>query len=463
VPAGAVDSSKLALLRALPTRAVAAILPSGYPSSVAPSYLSYSLWSALATVFASSAGVLSTQSLLFALGVGAGVAIPASAAWTWICKDGLGQLGGVIYAAALGDQFDADPKRWRLMSAVAGDAAGALEIGLSLAPALLPFLPVAALANVGRNIAWLSASATKAGLHQALATNGNLADVTAKAGSQVTAAATLGTAVGVTLSAALGGDPTALACLFATLSAAHVSCVTLSLRAVALPTLSDARLRLACGPTFVSLPAPEASRSVAAFATPADVRKLERFLPLQGGADALSASYSSRVTISVGSLMDDIRDFAAFAAASGFLNAEQHEGAARSRYVVTLGHLPSTSNGGGSSSPPQVQAHLLLGHNADWADTLTGWLHAYRAASELQVAAMAGEGLSCAAAGDALGACTRNSMCVSCRTRVVKETREWVAVVGPCFLSGLERSGWWVGSPLLERGQQKASRRLEIM
>ena len=39
--------------------------------------------------------VLSTQALLYSVGLGAG-AIPTAAAVNWVLKDGLGQLGGVV-------------------------------------------------------------------------------------------------------------------------------------------------------------------------------------------------------------------------------------------------------------------------------------------------------------------------------------------------------------------------------
>ena len=162
------------------------MLPAGFPSSVAPAYAHYAGWGMVGSVFASAGGVLGMQSLLLAVGVGAPGALPLAAALNWVLKDGLGQLGGVLYAALVSTRFDTDPRRWRMLSAMASDAATALEVCAPLAPGA--FLPIAALANVGKNISWLSASATRAGLHQALASRGNLADVTGKAGSQSIAA-----------------------------------------------------------------------------------------------------------------------------------------------------------------------------------------------------------------------------------------------------------------------------------
>ena len=53
----------------------------------------------MVSVTLSSAGdVLSMQAMLSAIGVGSG-SIPLAATLNWILKDGLGQLGGVIFAS----------------------------------------------------------------------------------------------------------------------------------------------------------------------------------------------------------------------------------------------------------------------------------------------------------------------------------------------------------------------------
>lgn len=105
---------------------------------------------------------------------------------------------------------DADP----ILTAVALDASILLEVLTPLVPAL--FLPMASAANVGaspppptrdffpcsglltvlacagKNVSWLAASASRAGIHASLAVSDNLADVTAKTGSQTIAASLLG-------------------------------------------------------------------------------------------------------------------------------------------------------------------------------------------------------------------------------------------------------------------------------
>ena len=221
------------------------LLPSGYPTTVAPSYSRYALFSFFASTASSAGSVLAMQSLLIAVGVGSNVAVPAAAALNWVLKDGLGQAGGVAFAALIGNRFDADPKRWRLVSALVLDSATFLEVCSPLFGPKL-FLPVAAVANFLKNVAWLTASATRAGIHQALAIRGNLADLTAKAASQSIAASTLGTAIGIGLSTSIvGSTTTSVLSIFAVASVMHISGVAYSLRSVVIPTLSAARMDFA--------------------------------------------------------------------------------------------------------------------------------------------------------------------------------------------------------------------------
>jgi hypothetical protein len=86
------------------------------------------------------------QALLYAVGLGSG-AIPLAAALNWIIKDGLGQLGGVIFASKVSTNFDADPKKWRFRGEVALVFSTLIEIITPLFPKL--FLPLASIANIG--------------------------------------------------------------------------------------------------------------------------------------------------------------------------------------------------------------------------------------------------------------------------------------------------------------------------
>ena len=293
------------------------------------------------------------QALLSAVGVGAGV-VPMAAALSWVLKDGLGQLGGVVSAALISTRFDAEPKRWRLLSAVALDAATALEVACLAAPAL--FLPLATAANVGKNVAWLSASASRAGIHQALATHGNLADVTAKAGSQSIAASTAGTLLGALASPLLGGAPETVAAAFAVCSAVHLSCVAASLRGVALPTLNAARMRAAVAPAIASaLDDGDARGAVAGrVRRPVDVAREENLLWVSdGGSERRRSAESARE--GHGSAVD-VRVFAETPlhalARRGLLTSAVADALQARRYalVVTRGALGAGGPDDGSSA-----------------------------------------------------------------------------------------------------------------
>jgi hypothetical protein len=139
-------------------------LPAHYPHSVTSNYILYSKWQALHSIFGSATGVLSMQSMLLAVGVGSAAAAPTAAAFNWIVKDGLGQLGGVLCASFINTRMDADPKKWRMMSAVLIYVSTFLELLTPLVPSL--FLLLAGTANMGKNLSWLAAAATKAAVHR---------------------------------------------------------------------------------------------------------------------------------------------------------------------------------------------------------------------------------------------------------------------------------------------------------
>ncbi|KAG0330480.1 hypothetical protein BGZ99_003051 [Dissophora globulifera] len=181
-----------------PQMALAVFLPKGYPETVTPNYWQFAKWQFLHNVTGSVSAVISTQSLLFAMGLGAG-SIPMAAALNWIIKDGLGQLGGVVYASFVSDKFDSEPKRYRFQATVAMQGANILELLTPLWPGY--FLIIASISNIGKNMAWLASSATRAQMNKTFALRDNLGDITGKSGSQATAAGLVGTGLGVIIAA----------------------------------------------------------------------------------------------------------------------------------------------------------------------------------------------------------------------------------------------------------------------
>ncbi|KAF9277891.1 hypothetical protein BGZ68_008929 [Mortierella alpina] len=178
-----------------PQTALAVFLPKGYPESVTPNYWPFAKWQFVHNV----AGSVTAGS------------IPMAAALNWIIKDGLGQLGGVVYASFVSDKFDSEPKRFRFQATVAMQGANVLELLTPLWPG--SFLIIASISNIGKNMAWLASSATRAQMNKTFALRDNLGDITGKSGSQTTAAGLVGTGLGVVIAALMSHvseDPTVL-------------------------------------------------------------------------------------------------------------------------------------------------------------------------------------------------------------------------------------------------------------
>ena len=123
------------------------------------------------------------------------------------------------------------------------DMACAIEILTPLAPNA--FIILASVANVAKNIGWMTASATRAAIHRNLAKMENLGDVTAKAASQSTACGALGTALGMGVSLWIGNTQvSSLIMAFAGLSAIHLTAVYKALSHVSIQTLNHERLAI---------------------------------------------------------------------------------------------------------------------------------------------------------------------------------------------------------------------------
>ncbi|KAL2517303.1 Protein root UVB sensitive 1 [Abeliophyllum distichum] len=133
------------------------MLPQGFPESVTSDYLEYSLWRGVQGIAAQISGVLATQSLLYAVGLGKG-AIPTAAAVNWVLKDGIGYLGKILLSK-YGRHFDVNPKGWRLFADLLENAAYGMEILTPAFPHL--FVPIGSVAGVGRSAAALIQASTR--------------------------------------------------------------------------------------------------------------------------------------------------------------------------------------------------------------------------------------------------------------------------------------------------------------
>lgn len=186
------------------------LLPKSYPVSVKSGYERFVCYQMLATIFSTTSGVLAMQSLLLSMGLQHGLVtiaddqsaqaniIPLAATLNWIIKDGIGQIGGVLFASTINTSFDRNPKTWRFASVVALDVSSFLEVLIPIFPQ--SFLLIASVANIGKNISFLAAGASRAAIHKSFTNNENLADITAKTTSQSILSSTVGTFLGMYLS-----------------------------------------------------------------------------------------------------------------------------------------------------------------------------------------------------------------------------------------------------------------------
>ncbi len=261
------------------------LLPAGYPSSVQSGYSKYVSYCFLANTASTITMVLSTQTLLLAIGVGTQHAAPISATLNWIIKDGIGQFGGILFASKISVQtttsIDSDPKRWRMVSAVAMDCAMMMELATIAFPSGSSsgsFLLLASVANIGKNIAFLTASASRAKLHQSLTKKDNLGDVTGKATSQSIVASLIGTGIGIAISPLLLGDGSdfwrvGIGCFF--LAGVHEFCTYNGLKSVVMKKLNRHRLEILLSLYFQKHGVSERNNLI----SPEAISQRENFLP----------------------------------------------------------------------------------------------------------------------------------------------------------------------------------------
>ena len=96
--------------------------------------------------------------------------------------------------------FDSHVRRWRIRSALFMEISILIEVITPIFSNMYAFLCLASLANAGKNVCWLSTSATKAHINKHFCKFENLADVTGKAVSQAILASLCGTILGMSIS-----------------------------------------------------------------------------------------------------------------------------------------------------------------------------------------------------------------------------------------------------------------------
>ncbi|RVE69875.1 hypothetical protein OJAV_G00082250 [Oryzias javanicus] len=217
-------------------------LPQGYPESVSEDYLQYQFWDTLQAFASTLSWTLVTQASLKGVGVGNQDATVAAATVTWILRDGTGMLGRILFAWQKGSKLDSDAKKWRLFADVLNDIAMFIEI-------LAPFFPsfftlIVCTAGVFKSIVGVAGGATRAALTVHQARRDNMADISAKDGSQETLVNLAGLIVSLILIPLITDNFSLSLSLFFLFTILHLFANYKAVRSVVMETFNQARLSI---------------------------------------------------------------------------------------------------------------------------------------------------------------------------------------------------------------------------
>ncbi|KAL3269198.1 hypothetical protein HHI36_008280 [Cryptolaemus montrouzieri] len=160
------------------------LLPHGYPDSVSSDYFEYQIWDTLQAFCSTITGSFTTRAILKGVGVGDAEASALSATITWILKDGSGMIGRILFAWWKGSKLDCDSKKWRLFADFLNDVAMAIEL-------VVPYfsnksMQILCITSTMKSIVGIAGGATRASITHHQAIKGNMAEISAKDGTQET-------------------------------------------------------------------------------------------------------------------------------------------------------------------------------------------------------------------------------------------------------------------------------------
>uniref|UniRef100_A0A0K0EKX5 RUS1 family protein C16orf58 homolog n=1 Tax=Strongyloides stercoralis TaxID=6248 RepID=A0A0K0EKX5_STRER len=161
-------------------------LPKGYPTSVTEDYLEYQVWDSLQAFASSMNGALATQAVLKGVGVGNENATALAATITWLLKDGSGMVGRILFAWKKGTDLDRYSKTWRLVADILNDISFFIDIFSSWITYYPLFFTLLCFSSILRSIVGVAGGVTRTVVVQHQAIKDNIADVSAKDGSQET-------------------------------------------------------------------------------------------------------------------------------------------------------------------------------------------------------------------------------------------------------------------------------------
>ncbi|XP_071110921.1 RUS family member 1-like [Haliotis cracherodii] len=234
-------------------------LPQGYPESVSEDYVTYQIWDTVQAFASSITGTMAAQAMLKGVGVGDQTATVLAATMTWLLKDGTGMLGRIVFAWIQGTNLDCDAKRWRLFADILNDFAIFLEI---LAPNFPRqyFTPIVCVAGVCKSVVGVAGGATRAALTQHQARRNNMADVSAKDGSQETLVNLAALICNLVLVPMVTGHQFVIWMLYLVFTAVHLYANYSAVTSVVMETLNQARLHILLQSYFKSAEIPSIRR-----------------------------------------------------------------------------------------------------------------------------------------------------------------------------------------------------------
>jgi hypothetical protein len=228
------------------------LLPEGFPNSVTSDYLDYSLWRGVQGIASQISGVLATQSLLYAVGLGKG-AIPTAAAINWVLKDGIGYLSKIMLSK-YGRHFDVHPKGWRLFADLLENAAFGMEMLTPVFPQF--FVMIGAAAGAGRSAAALIQAATRSCFNAGFASQRNFAEVIAKGEAQGMVSKSVGILLGIVVANCIGTSTSLALAAFGVVTTIHMYTNLKSYQCIQLRTLNPYRASLVFSEYLISGQAP---------------------------------------------------------------------------------------------------------------------------------------------------------------------------------------------------------------
>ncbi|XP_011602569.2 RUS family member 1 [Takifugu rubripes] len=215
-------------------------LPQGYPESVSGDYLRYQFWDTVQAFFSSLSGTLATRASLRGVGVGNQEATVAAATMTWLLKDGTGMCGRILFAWRKGTKLDSEAKKWRLFADILNDVAMFMEILAPYFPAF--FTLVMCVSGIFKSLVGVAGGATRAALTVHQARRDNMADISAKDGSQETLVNLAGLLVSLVLIRFVSDNAALTLGLFFLFAVLHLFANYKAVRSVVMETLNEARL-----------------------------------------------------------------------------------------------------------------------------------------------------------------------------------------------------------------------------